>query len=70
MVKVKNKTGLFRVHKIKDKCYKKGYYWEYAFSENKWKTIITRANLKDLEAEVKNRGLEWRVLNEQTNLEQ
>ena len=39
-----------------------GFIWRYQYYEDGKVKKIGRANLKDLEKEVKNRGLEWRVL--------
>ena len=67
MVQSRNKTGYYRVDKQKSNS-KQGFLWRYQYRENDKNKTIARVNLKDLEAEVKNRGLEWRVLDEQTNI--
>ena len=57
-----NTTGYFRVTKIKNNNISQGFQWRYQYRENGKNKKIARVNLDDLEEEVKNRGLEWRVL--------
>ena len=57
-----NKSGYFRVFKEKSKKMNQGFIWRYQYYINGKPKKIARANLQDLEEEVKNRGLEWRVL--------
>ena len=61
MTQTRNKTGYYRVDKQKSNS-KQGFLWRYQYYENGKNRTIARVNLKDLEKEVKNRGLEWRVL--------
>lgn len=58
----RNKSGYFRVFREKAKGMNQGFIWRYQYYEDGKVKKIGRANLKDLEKEVKNRGLEWRVL--------
>lgn len=58
----RNNTGYFRVSKHKNKQMKQGYNWRYAWYEDGKKKDICKKNLKDLEKEVKNRGLKWEKL--------
>ena len=53
---------LFNLFKEKAKGMNQGFIWRYQYYEDGKVKKIGRANLKDLEKEVKNRGLEWRVL--------
>lgn len=62
MSKSKNTTGYFRVYKHKNPKLKQGFDWSYSWYENGKRKAITRVNLDELEKEVKNRGLEWKVI--------
>ena len=62
MSKSKNTTGYFRVYKHKNPKLKQGFDWSYSWYENGKRKYITRVNLDELEREVKNRGLEWKVI--------
>lgn len=62
MSNCKNNTGYFRVSKHKNKQLNQGFNWRYAWYEDGKKKDICKVNLKDLEKEVKNRGLEWKVI--------
>lgn len=59
-----NTTGFFRVSTQKDKTCTKGFMWNYRWRENGKTKKISRVSLKSLEEEVKNRGLEWKILDE------
>ena len=61
MSKSKNKTGYYRVDKQKSSS-KQGFIWRYQYCENGKNKVIGRINLDELEKEVKNRGLEWKVI--------
>ena len=52
-----NKTGYYRVRKVKRKVGKRGF--AYVYRENKKEVMIQRANLYELEKVVKGRGLPW-----------
>ena len=67
MSNAKNDTGYFRVSKHKNKQLKQGFNWRYAWYEDGKKKDICRINLEDLEREVKNRGLEWKVIENDKN---
>lgn len=59
-----NTTGLYKVYIKKCSSCKKGFIFEYQYKhDNKIKSIL-RTSLKSLEEEVKNRGLEWKILDE------
>ena len=62
MSKSRNTTGYYHVYKENNNQYAQGFLWRYQYYENGKNRTIARVNLKDLEKEVKNRGLEWRVL--------
>ena len=59
-----NTTGFFRVSTQKDKTCTKGFMWNYRWRENGKNKKISRVSLKSLEEEVKKRGLEWKILDE------
>ena len=61
--KSQNTTGFFRVSKEKCNRCKQGFAWKYQYYEDGRQKKIVRVNIKDLETEVKNRGLVWEVLN-------
>ena len=61
---IKNNTGYYRVQKWKNKSYTQGFVWVYQAkykdkNGNKIREVITRANIEDLEREVKRRNLKW-----------
>lgn len=62
MSNVRNTTGYLKVSKVKTNQIKQGFQWRYQYQENGKNKIIARKSIDDLEKEVKNRGLEWRVL--------
>lgn len=57
--KNKNTSGFFRVTKLKDNTCKQGFIWQYTYYEDDKRKKIRRVNIKDLEKEVKKRGLKW-----------
>ena len=67
MSNAKNKTGYFRVSQHRNNQLKQGFNWRYSWYENGKKKDICKVNLKDLEKEVKNRGLEWKVIKNDKN---
>ena len=65
MIKSRNTTGIYRVHKKKNKRLKQGFNWAYQYlDENNKKRSITSCNLDELELKVKQKGLEWIILDE------
>ena len=54
-----NTSGYYRVSKVLSKKYKQGFYWRYNWRENGKYNSIKRVNFKDLQREVKKRGLPW-----------
>lgn len=60
----RNTTGFFRVSTQKDKTCTKGFMWTYRYRVNGKQKVIRRVSLKSLEEEVKRRGLEWKILDE------
>lgn len=57
--KLKNTTGIMNVSKEVSPRSKQGFRWLYQYYENGKKHRIYRVDLKELEAEVKRRGLKW-----------
>lgn len=57
--KARNTSGIMNVYKEKRKDCKHGYLWRYRYYENGKQINIRRANLDDLEKEVKKRGQPW-----------
>lgn len=64
-----NTTGFFRVGTQKDKTCTKGFLWTYRYRVNGKQKTIRRVSLKSLEEEVKRRGLEWKVIDEDKSKE-
>ena len=60
----RNTTGFFRVSTQKDKTCTKGFMWTYRYRVTGKQKTIRRASLKSLEEEVKRRGLEWMIIDE------
>lgn len=60
--KTKNKSGYFRVCKIKHKNYKQGFGWRYSYYENGKKKCIDSVDIEKLETKVKSKGLLWKKL--------
>lgn len=62
----KNKTGYFRVHKSKKKDSKQGFTWVYKYyDDNKKPKEITSVDLNKLKIKVVDKGLEWKIINEE-----
>lgn len=59
-----NKSGFFRVHKMKSNQYKQGFTWVYKWIENRKVHRIFSVDLDKLEEKVKAKGLEWYKLDE------
>ncbi len=59
MSEAHNTSGYYRVSKNKNSHYKQGFVWRYQYHENGKRKSISRVNIKDLEKEVKTRGLPW-----------
>ena len=55
----RNTSGYYRVTKHRNSDCKQGFTWEYQYYDNSKKKSIYRVNIKDLEKEVKARGLPW-----------
>ena len=67
--KVYNETGFYHVWKIKDKSTKQGFKWVYWYYTNEGvKKTISRMDLIKLEAEIKKRGLFWKIIDEEKAL--
>ena len=62
--KSRNKSGFFRVHKMKSKTYKQGFTWVYRWTEDRKVHRIFSIDLDKLEERVKAKGLEWYKLDE------
>lgn len=60
--KARNSTGYFRVYKNKDSRLKQGFIWCYRYRENGKIKLITSVDIEKLEIKVKNRGLEWIII--------
>lgn len=60
--KTKNTSGYYRVSKEKDNTCKQGFIWQYRYYEDGKPRKIRRVNIKDLENEVRKRGLKWMVI--------
>ena len=66
--KTLNRSGYFRVMKIKKDGAKHGFTWLYTYyDENGKRKRITSVDLKKLEEKVKAKGLEWYKLEEVEN---
>lgn len=59
MSETKNTSGYYHVDKHRCSDCKQGFVWRYQYYDNSKKKAITRVNIKDLEEEVKARGLQW-----------
>ena len=60
-----NKTGFYRVTKVKQKKYKKGFSWLYRYyNENNEQKSFSSTNLKKLKEKVLSNNLEWKIINE------
>jgi len=58
--KKQNKTGYFRVYKVKAIRYKQGFIYVYQYyDENKKRKSISSVNIKKLEQKVKEKDLKW-----------
>lgn len=57
--KMKNTSGYYRVNKIKDKRYKKGFYYVYHWYENHKDNKLYSANIDKLKKKVLERKLPW-----------
>lgn len=65
MVKSRNTTGIYRVHKKKNKRLKQGFNWAYQYrDENNNKKVISNCSLDKLKQKVLEKGLEWHILDE------
>lgn len=53
------KSGYYRVYKVNRSQCKQGFTWVYQYHDGDKRKSISRVDLKELETEVKNRGLEW-----------
>lgn len=62
--KPKNITGIKNVSIRKDSNIKQGFMWDYTYKENNKKIKIQRIDLTDLEQEVTNRNLEWKIIDQ------
>ena len=65
MSEAQNTTGFYRVTKQKDNKYKQGFRWRYQYLYKSTRKVISSADLKKLEEEVKKEGLEWEILDEE-----
>ena len=65
MSKPRNTTGYFRVCKRKNSMCKQGFTWSYDYFEDNKRKSITCVNLESLKEKVINKGLEWKILDEE-----
>ena len=61
---VQNTSGYYRVRKNKCKSCKQGFTWRYGYYENGKQKSITSVDIKKLENKVKEKGLEWYIIDE------
>lgn len=59
MSKNQNSSGYYNVTKKYNPNYKQGFIWRYRYYENGKRKQISNTNIKNLEEEVKKRGLKW-----------
>lgn len=59
-----NTTGYWHVSKSRDESSKLGYYFLYSYGESNNRQFISSGSLKILENKVKEKGLIWKVLDE------
>ena len=63
--KANNTTGFYRVRKIINSRYKKGFYWDYRFYNNNNKRYkLSSVSLSQLEKKVKAQNLPWQIVDE------
>ena len=60
---VQNTSGYYRVSKNKCESCKQGFTWRYEYYENGKQKIITSVDIKKLENKVKEKGLDWYIIN-------
>ena len=63
MSKAKNSSGFFRVYKVRNPKCKQGFTFVYSYYDNGKRVQIRNVNLKKLEKIVKDRGLDWCIIN-------
>ena len=65
MSEAKNTTGFYRVTKQKKEQLQARLTWRYQYLYKSTRKVISSADLKKLEEEVKKEGLEWEILDEE-----
>ena len=65
--KSRNKTGYYRVSKLKDNHCKQGFIWRYIYFEDGKQKVICSVDINKLEEKVKNKGLKWLKFKEESN---
>lgn len=62
--KANNGSGLYRVHKYNNDCYRRGFAWRYVYPiGGGCKRNLTCTTLDGLKRKVEDKGLDWRVVN-------
>ena len=59
-----NRLNYYRVHKTKNKGYKQGFSWVYAYYENNKKRTISAVSFEILKKKVQAKGLPWYKIND------
>lgn len=59
-----NQTGFYRVYFSKDKYISRDGVWVYGYSESGKHNVISDADLLNLEKKIKEKGLPWRIIDE------
>ena len=62
--KGKNSTGFYRVYFSKDKYVARDGVWIYGYSQGKKQKVIADADLSNLEKRIKEKGLPWKIIDE------
>ena len=65
----RNKSGIFRVHKRPSHTCNQGYTWSYKYTQNGKSKRIDSVSLKKLQKKVKDKGLQWLIINPSNALE-
>lgn len=63
-----NKSGFYKVQKVKCKDCKQGFTWAYRIATSNGEHRITRTDILRLKKDVKDMGLDWFVIDEKRAL--
>ena len=63
--KNKTKTGVLGLYKMKNNRFRQGFCWHYRYYENNQRKSLTSVDLDKLKKKVKDKGLEWIVIDEE-----